>query len=91
MASGAKIQEPHALPGVNDGENDFLYGKSNQLDALENVESGIKNSRFGCVAAQFENRAWDMEDYGVDDDHGESGAQDAGVVTDEMESRPEYQ
>jgi hypothetical protein len=36
------------------------------------------------VAAEFEDGAWDVEDDGVDDDHGEGSAENGLIVADEV-------
>lgn len=38
VASWTEIQEPYCFPGVNDGEDDFLYGEPDQLDTLKDVK-----------------------------------------------------
>lgn len=84
MASWAEIQKSYAFPGVDDREDDFLYGESDQLDALEDIESIDEEGGLIRMATEFENRGWNMKDDRVDDDHDESGAEDRLIVTDEM-------
>ena len=91
VAPRAEIQQSHRLPGVNDGEYDFLYRESDQLDAFEDIEPVDEEGGFVRMAAYLEDEAGGMQDDGVDDDHGEGGTEDGSAVADKMQSRPEDQ
>lgn len=61
-----------------------MDGKADQLDALKDVEAAVEEVGFIGVAAEFEDGAWDVEDDGVDDDHGEGSAENGLIVADEV-------
>ena len=90
MGARAQAEEADGFAGVDEGEDDFLDGEADQLDALEDVEAAVEELRFIRVDAEFEDGGGHVEDDAVDDDHGQGGAEDAGVVDDEVEARPEH-
>lgn len=52
------------------------------MDALENIEAWCEEVGFIGVAAEFEDGCRDVEDYRIDDYHGEGPAKDSWAMYD---------
>lgn len=91
LLSWTELEELQRGLGVDDGEDDFLDGEADELDALEDTKGWGEPIGPGRLLAHLEDPADGVQDDSVDDDHGERGAQDQAGVYDQMESGPEDQ
>lgn len=59
------------------------------MNALEDIKAVGEELGLVGVATELEDGSRDMEEDGIDDNHGETGTEDSGTVYDEMKSGPE--
>lgn len=89
---GIEAEHLGRFPDVEGGDDELLQTEAGHLDLLHDVVAVDEGDagRCGEVGAVCQDGGGDVEDNGVDDDHGEDASQDAPVVEDEVEPRVQH-
>lgn len=92
--AAVRIEAQHAdgFPDVEGGDDEFLYTEAGHLDLLHHVvaaDVGRGVDGAGHVGAVGQHGGGNVEDDGIDEDHGEDAAQDAWVAHDQVQARIE--
>ena len=85
---GRVAGEQHLQGGadVDDGDDGFLKGEDDELDALVHIVHRQEHAGIRSIAAKGENGGRDLEDAEVDDDHDEDTAQHPVIAYDQMQA-----
>ena len=85
-------REPdHRGADIYDGNDEFLEGEHDQLNALVNLEYCQPHAGSPLCAAEFLDSGRDLEEAEIHNDHDEYSAEDALVAHDEMQARIQHQ
>lgn len=81
------VGEQHLQRGANvdDGDDQFLEGEDDELNALVHVVDFREHARIRSIAAKGEDGGRDLEDAEVDDDHDENTAQHLVIAYDQVQ------
>lgn len=71
---------------VDDGDDEFLEGEDDELDALIHIIHGQEHAGIRSIAAKGEDGGRDLEDAEVDNDHDEDNAQHPVITYNQMQA-----